>query len=35
MSVFNYDVWGGKDFGKAGKVNEDLIDTAFPTPACP
>jgi len=35
MTVFNYDVWGGKDFGKAGKVNEDLIDPAFLTPACP
>jgi len=35
MSVFNYDVWGGKEFGKAGKVNEDLIDPAFLTPGCP
>lgn len=35
MSVFNYEIWGGKEFGGAGKVNEDLIDKAFLTPACP
>jgi hypothetical protein len=35
MTVFNYDVWGGKEFGKAGVVSEDLIDPAFKTPACP
>jgi hypothetical protein len=35
MSVFNYDPWGDKEFGKAGKVGEDLIDKAFLTPACP
>lgn len=35
MSVFNYDVWGGKEFGKAGIVSDDLVDKAFLTPGCP
>lgn len=34
MTVFAYDPWGGKEFGKAGKVSEDLVDKAFLTGAC-
>lgn len=34
-TVLNYDVWGGKAFGKAGVVSDDLIDKAFLTAACP
>ena len=35
MSVFKYDPWGPMQFGKAGKVSEDLVDKAFLTVACP
>jgi len=31
----NYDPWGMSDFGGAGSVAGDLVDTAFDTPACP
>jgi hypothetical protein len=32
--LFDFDPWGGTDFGSAGNVTDDLTDPAFDTPAC-
>jgi hypothetical protein len=33
-SLFDYDPWGGEDFGTAGSVADDLTDDVFVTPVC-
>ena len=35
MELFNYDPWGGLNFGGASVIATDLTDPAFDTPACP
>ena len=32
--VFDFDPWGAEDFGSAGNVAEDLVDTTFLAAAC-
>jgi hypothetical protein len=35
MELFNYDPWGGQNFGGADVLATSLVDPAFDTPACP